>query len=122
MKRTTIMLEAQQNSRTGRVSRSWAVRPYGSGAARLKLNPLIRAAPAANISRPRQSQIFSYISLDGTRKALMNKAYRERMHRMKVTGLASSINMPRTSHHKSVYRQSGFSGEVHCVFSPASAH
>jgi hypothetical protein len=68
-KRTSVMLEAQQNSWTGSVARSCAPRTFVAGVARWKINPLISAVPAANINRLRQSQIFSCISLDGSRKA-----------------------------------------------------
>src|ERR1700677_4578556 len=37
----------------------------------------------------------------------MNRAYKETIHSMKATGLASSINTLQTSHDKPVYRQSG---------------
>jgi hypothetical protein len=48
----------------------------------------------------RDSQIFSCISIDTVRKAAWNTAYKERMHKTKVTGLATSANMLRASQDK----------------------
>src|ERR1035441_4540994 len=67
-----------------------------------KTRPLIKETPAASANRATESEILSCISTEGFSKAVLSTAYKERMQRNKVSGLATSTNIAPTSADKPV--------------------